>query len=86
MLTFALISSDLLFFVSCNKPNNQPNQIVVAPPDNQNLPIEIPFIEYSLDCEKTCYWHNFDVDTIIIINSNEELQNYIDCGGGRHLS
>ena len=42
--------------------------------------IEIPFTEYVLD-SNFCQWTNlnFNNDTIIVINSNEELENYITC-------
>ena len=42
-------------------------------------PIEIPFDEYSLE-GTTCQWINLDYDkTVIIINSEGELGNYVSC-------
>jgi hypothetical protein len=48
-----------------------------------NYPITIPFAEYSLD-SVSCQWTNFASDTVIIINSNNELENYITCTGGNY--
>jgi hypothetical protein len=48
-----------------------------------NYPIEIPFTEYSLD-SVSCQWTNFASDTVIIINSNNELENYITCSTGNY--
>ncbi len=44
----------------------------------QNYPIEIPFTEYSLS-ETSCQWKNFESNKVIIINSDEELIDYIVC-------
>ena len=43
--------------------------------------VEIPFTEYILD-SNSCQWTNLNYgnDTILLINSNEELENYITCG------
>jgi hypothetical protein len=48
-----------------------------------NYPIEIPFTEYSLD-SVSCQWTNFASDTVIIINNNNELENYITCSAGNY--
>ena len=40
--------------------------------------IDIPFTEYSLE-STACQWENFPSDTMLIINSNAELENYITC-------
>jgi hypothetical protein len=46
-------------------------------------PINVPFTEYTLP--ETCQWINFDYDEkVTIINSNEKLENYITCTGGRN--
>ena len=45
---------------------------------NENYPKEIPFTEYSL-AGTSCQWRNFESDKVIVINSDEELQNYIVC-------
>jgi len=50
-----------------------------------NYPIEIPVTEYSL-AETSCQWKRVsnginDTSNIMIINSNEELENYIECSG-----
>ena len=45
-------------------------------------PIEIPFEDFSL-FGTGCWWTNLLNDkTLIIINNDEELENYITCGGG----
>ena len=47
-------------------------------------PIDIPFEEYSLE-GSACEWTNLDYDeTVIIINSEEELENYISCSEGNY--
>ena len=51
----------------------------------QDYPREISFTEYSLptdriDSEPCCRWENLNYDnTIVLINSNEELANHIHC-------
>jgi uncharacterized repeat protein (TIGR02543 family) len=48
----------------------------------QNYPVEIPFTEYSLE-GTFCQWKNLNYDNkIIVINSNEKLENYINCSDG----
>ena len=42
--------------------------------------IEIPFGDYSLE-ETPCNWKKLDYYGAIIINSNEKLENYIECTG-----
>jgi hypothetical protein len=50
----------------------------IVPPKN------IPFEEYLLD-DPNCHWKNLNYDeTLIIINSNEELENYITCTEGSY--
>ncbi|MDR0763074.1 MAG: hypothetical protein LBF01_01070, partial [Bacteroidales bacterium] len=50
--------------------------MIIACKEEENKPIEIPFTEYSL-AETSCQWINLDYDNkIIVINSNEELENY----------
>jgi len=39
---------------------------------------EIPFTEYLLD-ETSCYWTNFELDKVIIVNNDEELRDYMVC-------
>ena len=47
-------------------------------------PLEINFTEYSLD-GTSCQWINLNYDeSLIIINSNEELENYIHCTEGTY--
>jgi len=43
-----------------------------------NYPIEILFTEYSLE-ETSCQWESFEYNKIIIINSDEELREYVVC-------
>jgi hypothetical protein len=45
--------------------------------------ITIPFTEYLLD-SASCQWTNVEPDTVIIINSNNELEDYITCAGGNY--
>jgi hypothetical protein len=45
--------------------------------------IDIPFTEYVLDIS-FCQWTNIATDSVIIINSNEELENYITCMRGNY--
>jgi hypothetical protein len=44
---------------------------------------EIPFTEYSL-VETNCRWVNFDLDKVIIINSQSEMDNSITCTDGSY--
>jgi len=71
-----IISFFLLFivvFVSCKKINT-------------DYPIEIFFDDYSLDGTK-CQWTNLPYnDKVIVINSNEELEKYIDCTDGNYTA
>ena len=50
---------------------------------NAQYPTEIPFTEYSL-VSTSCQWTNFDSDTVIVINSDNELENYIVCTDGSY--
>ncbi len=48
---------------------------------DENNPTEIPFTDYSLE-GTSCRWTNLGYDEkVIIINSDEELKNYIACEG-----
>jgi len=46
-------------------------------------PIEIPLEEYSL-ADTSCQWTSFEARKVIVINSDEELQNYIECPNGSY--
>jgi hypothetical protein len=51
-------------------------------PEGEIYPKDIPFTEYSLE-NTSCGWVNLNYnDSVIIINSNEDLENYIDCADG----
>jgi hypothetical protein len=70
--TFLQLAAVLLLLAggvaSCGKENEDP--------------IEIPFEEYSL-ANTNCGWHNLNYNnTVIIINNNAELENYITCTEG----
>jgi len=53
-------------------------------PEEPDYPIGILFTEYSLE-SSSCQWRNLNYDDkIIIINSNEELENYISCSDGNY--
>ena len=47
-------------------------------------PIEIPFEDYSLE-GTSCKWKNFDYDNVIVINSDEKLQDYLVCAENNYL-
>ena len=50
--------------------------------EDKEYPIEISFTEYSL-VGTACQWTNLSYDEkIIVINSNNELRNYINCSDG----
>jgi len=54
------------------------------PPPEIEYPINIPFTEYSL-LDTDCQWVNLPNDeTVMIINSKEELENYISCTEGSY--
>jgi hypothetical protein len=38
---------------------------------------EIPFSEYSLN--EGCFWYDFEKDTVVIINTEDDLKRYINC-------
>jgi hypothetical protein len=45
---------------------------------NEN-PVEIPFVEYSLQ-GTNCQWTNLNYDNkVIVINRNDDFKKYIDC-------
>ena len=50
---------------------------------NENYPKEVLFEEYSLE-GTSCEWKNFESNEVIIINSDEELSDYIVCAGNDH--
>ena len=76
MLCMVLVG---LFLVGgCKKDNEK------KPPVEPEYPIDIPFTEYTL-LETSCQWVNLDYDEkVIIINSNEELENYVACAEGNY--
>jgi hypothetical protein len=70
MLCMILIG--LFLIVGCKKDNSE---------KDTEYPIEIPFTEYSLP--QTCQWTNLAYDnTVVIINSDEELKQYVACTDG----
>jgi hypothetical protein len=51
---------------------------------NENYPKEVLFEEYSLE-GTSCRWTNLNYDkSLIVINSNEELGNFINCTDGSY--
>jgi hypothetical protein len=78
-----MILTGLFFIAGCKK--NDPIISGSGPGDGgeePEYPIEIPFTEYSL--AETCQWTNLAYDEkVIIINSDEELSQYIvACANG----
>jgi hypothetical protein len=64
------LSSVLLFSFGCS---NNDDEVDI------DYPMDISFEEYSLN-NTSCKWTNLDYDSqVTIINSNEELKNYISC-------
>jgi len=53
-----------------------------------SYPIKIPFTEYSLS-ETLCLWNNYNYNLFsapaVIINSEDELHNYISCAEGNYI-
>jgi hypothetical protein len=81
--TLCAIFFGLFLATSCVEPEEP---IKPKPPiDNPtNYPIDIPFTEYSLE-ETQCQWTNLSYnDKVIIINSKEELEKYIECVSGSY--
>ena len=51
--------------------------------DKSDYPVEIPFTEYSLRFK--CMWKNLDYnDMVVIINSDEEMSQYVKCLSGNY--
>jgi hypothetical protein len=64
----------LVFVMGCKKDEPKTPE--------QEYPIEISFTEYSLE-KPTCQWKNLPYnDKVIIINSDEELEQYVACIDG----
>jgi hypothetical protein len=83
--TLCAIFFGLFLATSCVEPEEP---IKPKPPiDNPtNYPIDIPFTEFSLE-ETPCQWANLGYDgKIIIINSREGLEQYIECSGGNYTA
>jgi hypothetical protein len=77
LTAFLLILAGVL--ATCKKPDDPNNP--VNPPTNYS--VDIPFEEYSLGTQ--CQWENLPYDgKIMIINSKEELEQYINCTGGAY--
>jgi len=55
----------------------------VAATESDEYPIEIPFTEYSF-VGTSCRWQRGNIcsDEIIVVHSNHELENYLQCDGG----
>jgi len=58
----------LFFAVGCKKDD---------PKGPIEYPIDIPFTEYLL--AETCEWTSFESNNVIVINSDDELNDYIVC-------
>jgi len=69
----------LFFAFGCKKDNGEKGD---NPPEEPTYPIEIPFEEYSLEGIH-CQWTNLAYDnSVIIINSEEEMSQYVTCANG----
>jgi hypothetical protein len=76
------VSLIFLLIAGCNPPEPEPEP--KPEPPIIEYPIEISFTEYSL-AGSSCQWKNFNYDNkLIVINSNEELENYINCLEGNY--
>lgn len=65
-----------------NGPNDLTTWRIVTFEPEPEYPIDIPFTVYSLS-GTSCQWINLNYDEqVIIINSTEELENYISCHEG----
>ena len=85
--TLCMVMLGLFFAVGCKKDPVSGGGTGSGPNDGGEeieYPINIPFTEYSLS--ETCQWTNLGYDnTVIVINSDEELENYIVCSNGSSL-
>jgi len=71
-----LMLTGLFLIAGCKKDDPKTSGSGEEP----EYPINIPFTEYEL--AETCQWTNLAYDdTVIIINSEEELQQYVACTG-----
>jgi hypothetical protein len=78
--TLCTVMMGLFLVVGCKKNDEKKP---VEPPEPE-YPINISFTEYSL-LETSCQWTNINYDEkVIIINSDEELENHIACTGGSY--
>ena len=80
-------SSGNLLEINTKKDNGPDDlsewRLVTFEPEPE-YPIDIPFTEYSL-AGTSCQWINLNYDeTVLIINSNDELENYISCTEGSY--
>ena len=73
IVTLCLVIFTLLAVGACDKTENMP----------EHYPIEIPFTEYSLE-STSCQWTGLAYDTVVTINSMEELNQYVTCMGGSY--
>lgn len=56
--------------VSCEKDKTPKNSV--------EYPVENSFEKYTLT-EGSCHWKVFAHDKVIVVNNDEELQNYVEC-------
>ena len=79
LITLSLILVAILFSFGCNKKSIEPDEPIVV---EESYPKEVSFTDYSSEYNY-CQLPNFTKnDSCIIINSNEELKNYIECWNG----
>ena len=79
LITFPLILAAILFSFGCHKKPIDPDEPIVV---EESYPKEISFIDCSSEYNY-CHLSNSIYDNhCVVINSNEELKNYIECWNG----
>jgi hypothetical protein len=73
----AFASDTAIITVTTVDGNKKANCIVIVK-DEVKYPIDIPFEKYSL-AGTSCLWEKFEPNKAIIINSDEEMENYVVC-------
>jgi len=78
--TLCMVMMGLFLAVGCKKDNPTTSGGGIGG-EEPTYPTDIPFTEYSL--AETCQWTNLAYDnTVIVINSDEKLSQYMACTSG----